>query len=108
MICRHCGGSGSWWMQGEYVSCFTCGGAGLLGLRNSPFGPVEIIIKMPKSLVLPGAHPFSMADVEGKLLAHLVVEIGLFSSVSQARKNGWDIPCSIGTHKRGKTTIVIT
>jgi hypothetical protein len=35
-------------------------------------------------------------NFENKLLAHLMKEAGIFSSVSEARKNGWNRPIPTG------------
>ena len=48
---------------------------------------------MPKKMI------FSKTDLEnnGKtLMAHVMVELGIFPSVGQAKKNGWDKPLEIG------------
>jgi hypothetical protein len=50
-----------------------------------------------------------MALSNKTLMAHLMVDIGLFSSVNQAKKNGWDKPLQLGRHELGpkkKRTIV--
>lgn len=33
---------------------------------------------------------------DGVIMAHLIAQIGLFTSIGQARKNGWDKPIPIG------------
>lgn len=44
----------------------------------------------------------SAMEVENKtLMAHLMVDLGFFPSVSQARKNGWDKPLELGRHELG-------
>jgi hypothetical protein len=35
------------------------------------------------------------------LMAHLMVDLKFFSSVSQAKKNGWDKPLELGRHELG-------
>ena len=42
---------------------------------------------------------------EGALMAHVMAEAGLFPSVSQARKNGWDRPIETGSWVVGKRKI---
>ena len=44
------------------------------------------------------------------LMAHIMVESGLFSSVSNARKNGWNIPIPKGfwQKKVGKRKVLIS
>jgi|TARA_B100000959_G_scaffold170001_1_gene178015 hypothetical protein len=39
-------------------------------------------------------NPIRFGD--GTLMAHLMFKVGIFSSVSQARKNGWDKPVPLG------------
>lgn len=46
----------------------------------------------------------SIADMQSQnkpLMAHLMVDLGFFPSVSQARKNGWDKPLELGLHGLG-------
>lgn len=47
---------------------------------------------------------FSIAEMVAQnkpLMAHLMVELGFFPSVGQARKNGWDKPLELGHHQLG-------
>jgi hypothetical protein len=43
----------------------------------------------------------AMAAENKTLMAHLMVELGFFPSVGQARKNGWDKPLELGRHELG-------
>jgi len=46
----------------------------------------------------------SIRDMQSQnkhLMAHLMVDLGFFPSVGQARKNGWDKPLELGTHELG-------
>jgi len=46
----------------------------------------------------------SIQDMEAQnkpLMAHLMVDLKFFSSVSQAKKNGWDKPLELGRHELG-------
>ena len=46
----------------------------------------------------------SIADMTAQnktLMAHLMVDLGFFPSVGQARKNGWDKPLELGRHELG-------
>jgi len=46
----------------------------------------------------------SIADMVAQnktLMAHLMVDLGFFPSVGQARKNGWDKPLELGRHELG-------
>lgn len=47
---------------------------------------------------------FSISEMVSQnkpLMAHLMVELGFFPSVGQARKNGWDKPLELGRHELG-------
>lgn len=47
---------------------------------------------------------FSITEMQNEnkfLMAHLMVDLGFFSSVSQAKKNGWDKPLELGQHELG-------
>lgn len=49
---------------------------------------------------------FKMSDFpDGTLMAHIIHKAGLFPSVSQARKNGWDRPIEVGTWSLTKKKI---
>lgn len=46
----------------------------------------------------------SIAEMQAQnkaLMAHLMVDLGFFPSVGQARKNGWDKPLELGRHELG-------
>jgi hypothetical protein len=50
------------------------------------------------------ADRISIADMQAQnktLMAHLMVDLGFFPSVAQARKNGWDKPLELGRHELG-------
>ena len=50
------------------------------------------------------AMKVSIAELQNQgkvLMAHLMVDLGFFPSVSQARKNGWDKPLELGRHELG-------
>lgn len=42
------------------------------------------------------------ADFEGKTMAHVMAQVGIFKSVGEARRNGWDKPVTTGVFKVGK------
>lgn len=57
---------------------------------------------------LPPARVFSVAELgEGATMAHVVVALGMFPSLSQARKNQWDKPLVLGTQELTKKKIRI-
>ena len=41
-------------------------------------------------------HLSDFSEVKNPLMAHVMVKIGIFPSVGQARKNGWDNPLTVG------------
>lgn len=50
------------------------------------------------------AIKISIRDMQAQnkaLMAHLMVDLGFFPSVGQARKNGWDRPLELGRHELG-------
>jgi len=56
----------------------------------------------------PGAQIFKISDFpENTLLAHVMFKAGIFPSVGQARKNGWNIPICIGVWEVTKKKIKI-
>jgi tyrosyl-tRNA synthetase len=59
---------------------------------------VTTLIRGEKALV-PDVPVFSKSTLESqnkKLMAHVVVEAGVFNSVSDAKRNGWDKPIETG------------
>lgn len=52
-----------------------------------------------EGLPLPPIQTFSKAAFEAenkKLMAHIIVEVGIFKSVGDAKRNGWDKPIETG------------
>lgn len=59
--------------------------------KGSPKAPVENVVE------------FQLSDFkDDALMAHAMAKAGLFPSVSQARKNGWDKPIQTGSWVVGK------
>lgn len=108
-----CGGTGSIFggtKPFRWAWCIPCKGTGFV--EGKPIGPTEI--KMP-NLGSTGSptHIFSMSDfakVKNPLMAHVMTKAGIFPSVGQARKNGWDKPLAVGewTVTKKKIKIVVT
>jgi hypothetical protein len=46
------------------------------------------------------------SDYLDKTMAHIMSDLKIFPSISQAKKNGWDRPVSIGIYKVGKSKVV--
>ena len=61
----------------------------------------------------PIPHPqvFSISQMEdGATMANIMVEMGIFPSLTQARKNGWNKPLVLGRHiihKKTKVSVLI-
>lgn len=57
---------------------------------------------------IPHPRQFSISElVEGATFANIVVLLGLFPSLSQARKNNWDKPLTLGVHSLTKKKILV-
>lgn len=50
----------------------------------------------------PPAIQINAEDFEGKLMAHVMVAAGFFTSVGEAKRNGWDKPVVAGRYKVGR------
>ena len=94
----------------RWALCIRCKGTGFV--TGKPIGPAEIKIHNLGSRSTSGLV-FSMSDfseVKTPLMAHVMAKAGIFPSVSQARKNGWDKPLIIGewtvTKKKIKIEVV--
>ncbi len=106
-----CGGTGRLFAAPKsWTWCILCKGTGFV--EGAPIGPA--IVRMP-SLGTVGAQSktFSLSDfaeVKNPLMAHVMAKAGIFPSVGQARKNGWDKPLAVGewTVTKKKIRIVVT
>lgn len=94
----------------RWALCIACKGTGFV--KGSPVGPAEI--KMPNLGTTSKAegHTFSMgdfADIKTPLMAHVMAKAGIFPSVGQARKNGWNKPLITGewTVTKKKIKIIV-
>jgi len=93
-------GKPTWW------ACPGCGHA----RQIAAFNPAEIRIHSLRN-VGNGITAFRISDFpENALMAHVMAKAGIFSSVNQARKNGWDKPIELGRWAVGKqkTQIEVT
>lgn len=81
----------------RWAECIRCKGTGFV--VGAPREPAEI--KMHSNLtVISNDQTFVLsdfADVRNPLMAHVMAKAGIFPSISQARKNGWDKPLTTGT-----------
>lgn len=111
MICHICEGSSnlidSFKPKTIFKKCFFCGGRGVLDL----FKQHAIIVCKGFNDSSKSVKPFtefskSALEAEKKtLMAHILADIGVFKSVSEAKKNGWDKPIEIGDHEVTKRKI---
>lgn len=108
-----CGGTGSIFSGTKpfrWAWCILCKGTGFV--TGAPIGPAEINMPNLGSTGSP-THTFKLsdfADIKNPLMAHVMAKAGIFPSVGQARKNGWDKPLAAGewTVTKKKIKIVVT
>lgn len=94
----------------RWAWCVACMGTGFLS--GGPVGPAEIRMPSLGTTTQAEGHVFSLSDfaeVKNPLMAHVMAKAGIFPSVGQARKNGWNKPLVVGewtvTKKRIKITV---
>lgn len=134
-MCPLCKGSGSFFVVMPnwgmcWYDCPACGGD---GVTSHPANAKPIVMKVPgdagrfedvvdengfvvgqKFVSQSSGEPvqtFAIKDFpEGSLLAHVMAKAGIFPSVSEARKNGWNKPITPGEYKfkKKQKTIVVT
>lgn len=89
-----------------FASCILCKGTGFT--HGAPIGPREIQVRVAGNVAKAQANTFKRADFpEHALMAHAMAKAGIFPSVSQARKNGWDKPMETGEWTVGKRKIKV-
>ena len=54
---------------------------------------------------IPFPKKYKISELEGWTMANILVDLGIFPSVTQARKNGWDKPLTTGIHSFTKKKI---
>lgn len=86
--------------------CIACKGTGFV-----EGGPLSAEIKMHNiGTTASSEHVFKLSDfseVNNPLMAHVMAKAGIFPSVSQARKNGWNKPLTTGSWSVTKKKIRI-
>ena len=92
----------------RFAWCIRCKGTGFVS--GKPIEPAEI--KMPNlgTTTKAEAHIFTLAEfanIKTPLLAHVMAKAGVFPSVGQARKNGWNKPLTTGVWTVTKKKIKI-
>ena len=104
-FCKSCGGSGSFFGGPNpirFATCIVCRGHG----TTIPFMVGNI--RMHNLGSAGEAQSFLVSDFPaGALMAHAMHRAGIFSSITQARKNGWDKPIEKGTFVVTKKKIQI-
>lgn len=109
-ICWACSGTGKIFggtQPFRFAECIPCWGTGWRGKISVP--PIEIKMHNIGTTSDSNAHVFSIKDFkEGALLAHVMHKAGIFPSISQARKNGWERPIEVGTWTLTKKRIRVT
>ncbi len=107
MICKVCRGAGSLITANPitYWNCPCCGGAGVSFMHGPAiiYSPGFNSIKLKNATIETkrGSITISIKEMHEQkktLMAHLVVDLGVFPSVSQAKKNGWERPLELGHH----------
>lgn len=93
----------------RWALCIACKGTGFV--EGAPIGVAEIAIHNLGTMSAP-THTFCLkdfADAKKPLLAHVMHKAGIFPSVGQARKNGWNKPLAVGewTVTKKKIRIVV-
>jgi len=107
-----CGGTGNVFggiKPFRWAWCILCKGTGFV--EGAPIGPAEIVMSGIGTVGSP-THTFNLSDfaeVKNPLMAHVMAKVGIFPSVSQARKNGWDKPLVVGewTVTKKKIKIIV-
>ena len=72
-----------------FAWCIRCKGTGFV--RGGPIGPREIMVRVTAGAAKAPTNSFKLTDFpDNALMAHVMAKAGIFKSISQARKNGWD------------------
>ncbi len=108
MMCNLCKGSGSlvslspmqWW------DCPKCSGRGAI----TQLGPAEIRTNSSGINRSVANQTFKISELEPNetTLAHVMAKAGLFKSISEARKNGWDRAVEPGDFPFKKKQVTIS
>lgn len=56
----------------------------------------------------PLPKPFVASVGDAPTIAALWAKFGVFKSVGEAKRNGWNVPVTAGTHNCGRRTIIVT
>lgn len=81
----------------RWAECIACKGTGFV--QGGPRGPAQIRMPSLDTTASADGYVFSLSDfaeVKNPLMAHVMAKAGVFPSVGQARKNGWNKPLVVG------------
>jgi hypothetical protein len=92
----------------RFACCIRCSGTGFVS--GGPIGPAVIKMHSLGNTTGTAKHIFTLTNFSNNaLMAHVMAKAGIFPSISQARKNGWDKPIEVGewtvTKKRIKVEV---
>lgn len=93
----------------RWAWCIACKGTGFM--QDGPVSPAEIRMPSLGTTIKSEGLVFSLsdfADVKNPLMAHVMAKAGIFPSVGQARKNGWNKPLTEGEWTLTKKKIKVT
>lgn len=92
----------------RFAWCIRCKGTGFV--EGKPIAPAEIRMPNIGTTTKAKSHVFKLTDfasIKTPLLAHVMAKAGIFPSVGQARKNGWNKPLTTGSWTVTKKKIKI-
>ena len=90
----------------RFACCIKCRGTGFVS--GGPIEPAVIEMHPLGNTASIAGHTFTLANFPNNaLMAHVMAKAGIFPSISQARKNGWDKPIEVGVWSVTKKKIQI-
>jgi len=79
----------------RFACCIRCRGTGFVS--GEPIKPAVIKMHSLGNTASTTGHTFTLTNFPNNaLMAHVMAKAGIFPSISQARKNGWDKPIEVG------------
>lgn len=87
------------------VTCHICNGKGVSKVFDNS---KPIVMHVPDNLGQVKGQVWEFTQAEFPTMAHVAAHIGVFKSVNEARKNGWNKPVTVGKHFFKKKTIMVT
>jgi len=110
MLCIDCHGFGSRFKPKDgkrrWLFCGMCGGEGIV--FSPRVSTTKRIIMREASTAVNNGIVISRVELpDNATMADVMVKIGVFPSLSQARKNGWNNPITFGKHVLTKRKIEV-